>query len=158
MDGFFGTRASFYSDLSLSFEVLLVITFLIGYRYAKRHMGSKHHRVMLIVFLIDLSFFSTYMIKSLIEGRTEFTGPEMIYKLVYLPVVIIHSIVSVATLVLGVYMLFNGFRSSKDVNGRKVLVRNPKKHRRLGLITLIIFGVSAFSGFLVYILLYVLYA
>ncbi|MCS4541237.1 MAG: DUF420 domain-containing protein, partial [Euryarchaeota archaeon] len=102
--GFLGTKAGFYSDLSMVLEICTTIAFTIGVLYARKHKSIFHHRIMLSALALDIGFLVSYMVKSLIEGRTEFpklTFP-IAYKYVYLPIVIFHSIISIIVLALAV--------------------------------------------------------
>ena len=142
--GLFGTKASLFSDISLILEFLVTAFFIAGLRYAGK-VRPRHCMLMATAFTLDVSFMVSYMIKSLIEGRTEFVGPETIRIYVYLPTVIVHSIISLLVLFMAAYMVFSGFRGWKE------------KHRRLGMLTFYTWLVSFASGIAVYLLLYVLF-
>ncbi len=154
--GFLGTKASNFSDVSLLLEFLVTAAFLLGYYFAKEKKISAHYRTMVSAFALDVSFMVSYMIKSLVEGRTEFTGPEFVKKFVYLPTVIFHSIISIVVLVLAAYMVYHGFKNTVKGNGRR-MVSERDKHKRIGKITIVTWILSFASGIAVYLLLYVLY-
>jgi putative membrane protein len=154
--GFLGTKAGFYSDLSLVWEVFLIAAFVLGYYYARKHKGYNHHYLMLATVTINILFFITYMIKVLIEGSTNFTGPASIYKWIYLPTVIIHSIVSTVTLIFGSYLVYFGYQVATKIKSNWVLKKEKRRsHIVRGQIGLLLFGMSALSGLVVYFLLYV---
>jgi putative membrane protein len=142
--GLFGTKASLFSDISLILEFLVTAFFIVGIRYAGK-VKRKHCMLMATAFTLDVSFMVSYMIKSLIEGRTEFVGPETIKLYVYLPTVIIHSIISLLVLFMAAYMVFSGFRGWTE------------RHRKLGMLTFYTWLISFASGIAVYLLLYVLF-
>ncbi len=154
--GIYGTKASLYSDISLTLEVFVTITFFTGYYFARKRNFNLHPKFMMSAFLLDVAFLVSYMIKSLIEGKTEFTGPASIYKFVYLPTVIFHSLISVVVLALAAFMVINGLRNF-DWKAKKMREENIKKHRKIGKITLFTWILSFLSGVAVYLLLYVLY-
>ncbi|WP_456368515.1 DUF420 domain-containing protein [Geoglobus sp.] len=152
--GFFGTRAGTFSDVSLVLEFLVTFAFLLGYYFARKKDISSHYRTMVSAFALDTSFMVSYMVKSLVEGRTEFVGPAVIKTYVYLPTVIFHSIISIVVLVMAGYMVYHGFRNTEKTNGRRML-RGVQKHHRLGRLTIITWLLSFASGLAIYYLLYV---
>jgi len=152
--GFLGTRAGNFSDISLVLEFLITVAFLTGFYFAKKKSISMHYKIMVTALILDWSFLVNYMIKTLIEGRTVFRGPEFVKTYIYLPTVIFHSIISIVVLGLAVYMVYHGFRNTVKTNGRK-MVRNRERHHRLGKITVITWLLSFVSGIAVYYMLYV---
>ncbi len=152
--GFLGTRASNFSDVSLVLEFMVTGAFFLGFYFARKRNISAHYRTMVTAFILDSSFLVSYMIKSLIEGKTEFTGPVFIKNYVYLPVVIFHSAISIVVLALAAYMVYHGFRNTTKSNGRK-MVRDREKHHRLGKLTIITWLLSFGTGVVIYYLLYV---
>ncbi|ADC64829.1 protein of unknown function DUF420 [Ferroglobus placidus DSM 10642] len=153
--GIFGTRASFFSDLSLILEFFVTFAFLSGYYFARKRKISPHYKTMLSAFILDVSFMVSYMVKSLVEGRTEFTGSEFVKIYVYLPTVIFHSIISIVVLILAAYTIYHGFRSTEKTNGRKMIEKEKKKHHKVGKLTILTWILSFASGLAVYYLLYV---
>ncbi len=152
--GFFGTRAGNFSDISLILEFLVTSAFLLGFYFARKRDISAHYKTMVSALILDSSFMVSYMVKSLIEGRTEFTGPEFVRMYIYLPTVIFHSIISIVVLAMAVYMVYHGFRNTAKADGRK-MVREKKKHHRIGKLTIITWLLSFASGLAIYYLLYV---
>jgi len=152
--GFFGTRASYFSDVSLLLEFLVTIAFFLGYYFARKRRISRHYKTMVSALLLYSSFMVSYMVKSLVEGRTEFKGPEAIKTYIYLPTVALHSIISIVVLALAVYMVFHGFRNTEKTNGRK-MVKEKDKHHRIGRLTIITWLLSFATGLVIYYMLYV---
>ncbi len=152
--GFFGTRASYFSDLSLILEFLVTSAFLLGYYFARKRSINAHYRTMVSALILDTSFMVSYMVKSLIEGRTEFKGPEYIKAYIYLPTVIFHSIISIVVLAMALYMVYHGFRNTTKTNGRR-MIRSKERHHRLGKATIITWLLSFASGIAIYYMLYV---
>ncbi|MFQ5800189.1 MAG: DUF420 domain-containing protein, partial [Candidatus Hydrothermarchaeales archaeon] len=118
--GFFGTSAGTFSDLSLSFEVLVTFLFLSGVWYGRRHRSLVHFKLMTAGFFFDVAFMVSYMVKRVIEGSTNFRGPQEAYTFVYLPVVIFHSLISVVVLVLAGYMVYFGYKYSRVKKQRRL--------------------------------------
>ncbi len=155
--GFLGTYAGTFSDVSLMLEIFVTLAFFSGYFFARKRQISRHYRMMVFAFMLDVSFMVSYMVKSLIEGHTKFGGPVAIKMYIYYPVVAFHSIISIVVLLLAGFMVYHGFtRTEKSVDSRK-MVREVARHHRMGKITLFIWILSFLSGILVYLLLYVLY-
>jgi putative membrane protein len=90
-------------------------------------------------------------------GIVGFGGPDFVKFLIYYPVIIFHSLVSTAALVLTGVVVFNGFVSTDFKEGERVLVKNPNVHRRLGWVTLICFICSIVTAYSVYTMLFVIY-
>jgi putative membrane protein len=157
--GFYGTSAGVFSDLSLTLEVMVTMVFLLGFWYGRRHISLMHYKLMTLGFIFDSAFMVSYMVKRLVEGSTKFMGPESIYKLVYLPTVVFHSLISAGVLLLAGYMVYYGFRYTKIAEGKRIFHTPERyfKHRRVGYATLTAWVLSFCSGIAVYLLLYVLY-
>ena len=151
---FFGTRAGTFSDVSLVLEFLVTFAFLLGYYFARKGNISSHYKTMVSAFALDTSFMVSYMVKSLVEGRTEFTGPANIKTYVYLPTVIFHSIISIVVLVMAGYMVYHGFRHMKRAESERD-ARDTDRHHKLGKLTIITWLLSFASGLAIYYLLYV---
>ncbi len=154
--GIYGTRASIYSDISLTLEFLVTAVFFAGYYFAKKRNFKLHPKFMATAFGLDVAFLVSYMVKSLVEGRTEFAGPQQVYKFVYLPVVVFHSLISIVVLVMAAFMVYNGIKNF-DRRNFTMNPANVSKHRKMGKVTLITWIFSFVSGLAVYILLYVVY-
>ncbi len=154
--GIFGTRAGYFSDVSLILEFFVTAAFFLGFYFARSRKITYHYKTMLSAFLLDVSFMVSYMVKSLIEGRTEFTGEEFVKVYVYLPTVVFHSVISLVVLFLAAYMIYHGFKNTSKVNGRKMLEeREKRRHHKIGKITILTWILSFASGLAVYYLLYV---
>ncbi len=154
--GFLGTYASNLSDFSLILEILVTIAFLSGYRFAKKKIISKHYKTMITAFILDISFMVSYMVKSLIEGRAKFGGPENLKLYIYYPLVVFHSIISIVVLALVAYMIYHGFKNTKPINGRKMF-SEKEKHHKIGRMTIIVWMLSFVSGIAIYFMLYVIF-
>lgn len=113
---------------------------------------------MITVIIVDLLFLVSYMVKSLIEGGTEFRGPSAVKLTVYLPTVIFHSIISIVIIIFAVIMIITAYKWNKKVKGKwKLGAEKGAKHRKYGLYFLIVWYISFITGMIVYLLLYVIY-
>ncbi len=154
--GIYSTEASVYSDISFTLEFLVSFLFFTGYYFAKKRNFRLHPKFMATAFGLDIAFLVSYMVKSLVEGRTDFAGPEKVYKFVYLPVVAFHSLISIVVLLLAAFMVYNGLKNF-DRDKLAMEPANRGRHRKYGKITLVTWLFSFVSGILVYLLLYVMY-
>ncbi len=158
MHGFLGTKADFWWDLTVTSETIVFSFLGFGGYFARRHRGSLHHNTMLISSILVAAWFMMYLAQQYIVGIIGFGGPDFIKYLVYYPVIIFHSLVSSAALVLTGIVVFNGFMSTTIENGERVLVKSPMVHRRLGWVTLLCFIFSVVTAYSVYAMLFVIYS
>ncbi|NIM45693.1 MAG: DUF420 domain-containing protein, partial [Nitrososphaeria archaeon] len=108
--GIFGTSASNFADLSLVLEALILGSFIVGIRYARRHLSNHHYKIMTGGFFLNLIFVGAYMIRSLLgEGSSTFPGPADVRDFVYLPTVIVHGISSILAFILAGFTLYYGY-------------------------------------------------
>src|SRR5699024_2275114 len=91
-----------------------------------------------------LGFFVLYISKTVFIGNTSFGGPDSV-KIYYTIFLIFHIILSTIVAVFGIVTLRLGFIDSRA------------KHRKIWLITRVIWLFSAIPGVAVYILLYLLF-
>jgi len=152
LTGIFGTRASLYSDIGLVLEIVTTLLFTIGYFYEKRR--GKHCIIMGSAVTTNIVFVISYMMSRLI--REEVPSPPSQFATLYRGVVIPHGVLSVVVLVLAVSQAFLAYRWRKKKNDIVALGKRKPIHRRLGLITLILWYFSFLSGIIVYAILYVL--
>jgi len=152
LTGIFGTRAPLFSDVGLVLEIVTTLLFTIGYFYEKRK--GKHCIVMGAAVITNIVFVISYMMSRLI--REEVPSPPSQFAALYRGVVIPHGVLSVLVLVLAVSQAFLAYRWRKKKNDIVALGKRRPIHRRLGLITLILWYFSFLSGIIVYAILYVL--
>lgn len=158
--GFLGTSASNFSDVSLLLEVLIVLVFIFGAKYARRALSNQHHSIMLWGFLANAAFVGSYMIySSLIKtGGAKFLGPQTVKSFVYLPLVIVHGFGSIIAFVLAGYTVYYGIKHS-IIKERRVFGSKEERarHKKLGTATIYSWSAALVSGIAVYLLLYVIY-
>lgn len=157
MEGFLGTKADFWWDVTVTTETLVMLSLVLGYYYARKHQGLRHQYTMLIGSVLVLGWLLMYFAQQAIAGIIGFGGPDQIRYLIYVPLIIFHSLVSTAAVILAVIQLYNGFKTSQLVQGKRVLVHKPHIHRRMGVVTLICFLLSVITAYLIYAMLFILY-
>lgn len=152
MTGIFGTRASLYSDIGLVLEIVTTLLFTIGYFYEKRR--GKHCIIMGAAVTTNVIFVISYMVSRLL--REEVPSPPSQFATLYRSVVIPHGILSVLVLILAISQAFLAYQWRKKKNDITALGKRRPTHRKLGLITLVLWYISFLSGIIVYAILYVL--
>ncbi len=157
--GIFGTSASTFADVSLVLEAVILASFFIGWRYARRKLTNEHYKIMTSGFALNVAFVGSYMIRSLLsEGSVGFSGPEFVKDFIYLPTVIVHGIASLLAFALAGGTVYYGYTRSAQKKRRVFTASSSRtRHRILGLLTLGTWSLSFLTGLFVYILLYLLY-
>jgi uncharacterized membrane protein YozB (DUF420 family) len=114
---------------------------------------------MLTTVLVDVVFLLVYMLRRVFEPKVLFPVHNLFYFAVYLPIVLIHSIISSAALIIGIILVVKGLRRGMKNKERKTF-RFEKdyfpRHRRLGIWGVWCYLISGITGILVYIMLYVM--
>lgn len=150
--GILGTRASLFSDIGLILEIITTLLFTIGYFYEKRR--GKHCIVMGAAVTTNLVFVISYMVSRLL--REEVPPPPSQFATLYRSIVIPHGVLSVLVLILAISQAFLAYRWRIKKNDIVALGKRRPAHRKLGLITLILWYLSFLSGIIVYAILYAL--
>ncbi|MDH4229112.1 MAG: DUF420 domain-containing protein [Nitrospirota bacterium] len=159
MQGFLGTKADFWWDVTLTTETVVVVAFVLGWRYARARQGYKHQKTMLVATVMVTAWLAMYIAQQVIAGLSGFDGPEMVRYAVYVPTIIFHSLVSTLAIALSAYQIWSGFRWSRFEGGDKVLHgKGADRHRRMGKVTLISYLMSVVTAYMIYFMLFVLYA
>jgi len=152
LTGIFGTKASFYSDVSLVLEIVITLLFTIGYFYEKRR--GKHCIIMGAAVTTNIIFVISYMVSRLLAE--EVPSPPEQFATLYRSVVIPHGILSVLVLFLAISQAFLAYQWRKKKNDIVALGKRRSTHRKLGLTILVLWYISFLSGITVYTILYVL--
>jgi putative membrane protein len=159
MNGFLGTKADFWWDVTLTSETIVVIAFVLGWIYGRRHQGVKHQKAMLAATVLVTAWLAMYFTQQAIAGLSGFDGPKAVLLYVYRPTLIFHSLVSTLAVLLSAIQIWSGFKSSRLERGERVLTgRGASVHRRLGKVTLLSYLMSIVTAYMIYTLLFVLYA
>ncbi len=155
--GFLGTSTGVVSDLSLIFEIIIIAIITFSWLKAKEKDTNMHHRLMIIAVIVNVVFVVSYMVKSLVEGQTSFQGPENVRVGLYLPVVIVHGLISILVLVLSFVLIYLGIKwGIKDQKWAMNKEKKPK-HKKFGKLLFFTWYIALITGIIVYILLYVVY-
>ncbi len=159
MDGFLGTKADFWWDVTLTSETIVVIVFVLGWLYGRRGQGMKHQKTMLIATVLVTGWLAMYVAQQIIAGLSGFDGPEGVKLFVYVPTIIFHSLVSTLAIILSGYQIYSGFKWSKIAGAERVLSgAGASRHRKLGKVTLLSYLMSVITAYMIYFMLFVIYS
>jgi putative membrane protein len=130
--------------ISTLFIVISAIFVGFGWYHIVKGHRETHQKLMVTGAIFALAFFIIYMSRTLFQGNTAFGGPESL-KLPYHLFLFFH--ISLATVggVLGLITLWLAYK-------QKFL-----KHKRVGRVAAVIWLLTAPTGVVVYVLLYILY-
>lgn len=134
--GFLSPYGTFGADFSSVMAWFFTILFIYGWQQARKHRGQRHHLVTLWGMVAMLAYFTIYYLARglgalSVEGREGFGGPDWVYHYVFSPILLIHIIVISIGLVLAVYMIILGYRSSKMRDQTRQLIPGPLKMETL---------------------------
>ncbi len=130
--GFLKTYGTFGVDLTFVLAIFFTVLFMIGWYYARRARGKAHHTLTLWAMLAMVGYFLFYYLSRQLGalsftggsgGQAGFGGPEIIYKWIFNPILTIHIII--VSVGLAFYMIPLGFRTSRVIEGRRVLISGP---------------------------------
>ncbi|MGP0565742.1 MULTISPECIES: DUF420 domain-containing protein [unclassified Nitrospina] len=139
--GFLIATSTLGADLSYLLAVIFTVMFLFAWWQAKKGDGTRHHKLILVSMVSMVVYFiGYYYTRSLgvlsLEGKEGFGGPESIYNNVFIPILTTHLVLVTLGLILTPYMIIEGFRASKKVDGKwtlqtGVLKANPARFKRI---------------------------
>ena len=136
--------------LNALLSLVAIVTITAGWRWIRRGEVAKHRVAMLTSFGLFASFLVLYLYRVVLEGPSDFPGPEGVYLYLYLPVLAVHILLAIVCIPLVYYaLLLAATRSPAELR------RTP--HRRIGRIAASLWLVSFTLGVVVYALLYVVY-
>lgn len=124
--------------------VISAILVAIGWYYIRRGQRKTHEKFMLAAAAFALGFFIIYASRTLLAGNTSFGGPEHL-KLTYHLFLFFHIVLAAAAAVFGIVTLTLAWRKKFD------------RHRKLGKFTAVVWLLTAPTGVVVYLLLYIIY-
>ena len=160
MNGLFGTYASIYTDIGVTFVVLSAILGL----SARYYIGKKRpltHMILNITGVVFLYIFLTfYLLNYLIDGVKTFGGSGIERDFYYL-FLIIHIVGAASLGLLCTYLIIRSikrFDNSQDNEWKKFPFEKDYRslHKRIGKINVWLWIFTAISGVFVYIMLYVI--
>lgn len=133
-----------FPTISTAFIVISAVLVAIGWRLIIKGKREAHKKAMIAAAVAALLFFIVYSSRTLFVGNTSWGGPEHLSTL-YHVFLIFHIILATVAAVFGLTTLTLGFKAKYA------------KHRKWGRITSVIWFVTAVTGVMVYVLLYLLY-
>lgn len=129
------------SIIFISVSALLVA---VGWYNVSKKQVEQHKKLMFSAGVFALLFFILYCYRTIFLGNTSFGGPEQL-KIYYFIFLIFHIFLATSGGVFGVISLITGFNENLII------------HRRIGPITCIAWFLSAITGVIIYLLLYILF-
>lgn len=129
------------STLFIAISALLVA---IGWRQIIKKKREQHQRTMFWAAVAAIIFFILYLSRTLFIGSTTWGGPEEL-KPYYLVFLFFHIIMAIFGAIFGITTLTLGYK------------QKYVKHRKWGKVTAVIWFISASTGILVYLLLYIFF-
>lgn len=127
-----------------------IVTILGGVRAIRRRDVDRHRALMLTSAGLFALFLVLYLYRISLEGPSEFTGPDAIYRFLYLPMLAIHILLAVVAVPLVYYALL--LATTRPVSE---LPATP--HARVGRIAATLWLVSFALGISVWLMLHVLF-
>lgn len=130
--GFLSPYGTWGADISSVMAWVFTLLFIYGWYAGKKHQGQRHHLVTLWGMVAMLGYFTLYYLARglgalSLEGKEGFGGPDWVYNYIFSPMLTIHILVISVGLVLAVYMIVLGFRSSFKKGNERYLKVEPLK-------------------------------
>lgn len=131
---------------ALSTLFIVISAFFVAIGWFKIRQGNResHRKWMLTGAAFAVAFFVVYSSRTVLAGNTAFGGPDEL-KLAYHLFLFFHIALATASAVFGITTLVLAFKQKFE------------KHRKLGRWTAVMWLITAPTGVVVYLLLYVLY-
>ncbi|MCZ8514103.1 DUF420 domain-containing protein [Paenibacillus filicis] len=130
--------------ISTSFIVISAVILAFGWAAILRGEREKHRKLMLWSASFALAFFLIYASRTVFIGNTTFGGPDSL-KLAYHIFLFFHIFLATCAGVFGIVTLLHAFN------------QRFAKHKRIGRVTAVMWLLTAPTGVIVYVLLYVMY-
>ena len=131
------------ADLSYLLAVVFTVLFLTAWWMAKKGQGTRHHKLAFVSLISMVVYFVAYYYARNLgalaaEGKEGFGGPQNIYDNVFTPILYTHIYLVIFGLILGPYLIVEGYRACDKVGGEYVLKpgilkADPKKFIRIWL-------------------------
>jgi putative membrane protein len=133
-----------FPTISTSFIALSAVLVAIGWWLIIKGKREAHKKTMIAAAIAAILFFIVYVSRTLFVGNTSWGGPDEL-KTIYQVFLIFHIVLATVAAVFGLTTLTLGYKAKYS------------KHRKWGRVTSIIWFITAITGVMVYVLLYVLY-
>ena len=125
---------------------IALLSLLLGWSSIRKQRVDSHRLFMLVAVLLIMLFLVMYVTRISLGGVKRFTGPEPVYLYVYLPMLTVHVVLSIASVPLVVYNALSG-----------LLLRIEEipstAHPKVGRIAVYAWSVSLALGIAVYFML-----
>ncbi len=134
-----------HANALVSLTAIAVIA--VGVRSIRNGMIDRHRQAMLVALGLFATFLLMYLYRVAIHGPSPFEGPDVVYTLVYIPVLIVHMVLAVVCIPLLLYVLLLALT-------RPVSALPDTPHPRVGRVAATLWVTSFALGIVVYGLLY----
>ncbi|ATY84258.1 DUF420 domain-containing protein [Kyrpidia spormannii] len=136
--------AEIVAYLNEAFMLVSAGSAAVGWYLIRRGRREAHRRAMLTSVVLAAAFFLSYVLKTIFIGDTSFGGPAQ-WREPYQIFLQAHSVLATVAAVLGIVALRYAFKS------------RFASHKRIGPWTVTIWLITAATGLMVFLLLYVIY-
>jgi putative membrane protein len=136
--------------VNAAISVVAIATIVYGVRAIRAGRIRAHRRAMLTALALFVTFLVLYLYRVTLEGPTAFGGPDILYTVLYLPLLVVHMGLAIVCIPLLYYVLL--LAATHPV---AALPATP--HPRVGRVAAGLWVVSFAMGIGVYLLLYVGY-
>jgi len=133
-----------FPTISTSFIVISAVLVAIGWRQIIKGKRDAHKKTMIAAAVFAVLFFLVYSSRTVFVGNTKWGGPDSL-SVLYHVFLIFHIVLATVAAVFGITTLTLGFKEKYA------------KHRKWGRVTASIWFVTAITGVMVYVLLYLMY-
>lgn len=136
--------------VNAALSLAAISTILYGVFSIRRGYIQRHRRAMVVSTLLFALFLVLYLYRVSIEGPTAFGGPDAIRQFVYLPILAVHILLAVVCIPFVYHALLLAL-------AHPLTELRETRHPQVGRIAALLWLVSFTLGFVVYLLLYVVY-
>jgi putative membrane protein len=131
-------------------SLLAIGTIVVGVRSIRDGNVERHRRFMLTSFVLFALFLTLYLYRVALLGPSGFSGPDVVYTYVYLPVLFVHIALAIVCVPFVFYaLLVAGTRPVADIY--------ETRHRTAGRVAAGLWTISFSMGLLIYAMLYLVY-
>ncbi|GAA0258652.1 DUF420 domain-containing protein [Halobaculum roseum] len=136
--------------LNAAVSLAAIATISLGVRAARARDFETHRRFMLASTGLFGAFLAMYLYRLAVLGTTDFAGPAVVERFVYLPLLAVHILLAIVCVPLVVYVLTLAAT-------RPIADLFDTAHKRIGRVAAVLWVVSFGLGVAVYVLLYLVY-